>query len=73
MPIGEASAPPSLRSPDRMDGHVQKRPYLARLGVQHRELGEAKRSPERIKPVAGAAAATDRAKGCQHRFMSEAM
>ena len=26
-----------------------------------------------IKPVAGAAAATDRAKGCQHRFMSEAM
>ena len=36
MPIGEASAPPSLRSPDRMDGHVQKRTYLARLGVQHR-------------------------------------
>jgi hypothetical protein len=41
MPIGEASAPPPLlRSPDRMDGHVQKRPYLARLGVQHRDVVE---------------------------------
>ena len=41
--------------------------------MQHRDLGKRSEPRSDIKPVAGAAAATDRAKGCQHHFMSEAM